>query len=493
MKRIFEKDENPMFNAEFYPTPHHIIAQMFKKISENAKYLLDPSAGKGDIADYVLNRPYKSIEIDCIESSPELCAVLNDKDFSVVGHDFLSYDGVCYYDALIMNPPFSNGDEHLLRAWDFLHDGEIVCLLNAETIKNPHSKARKHLVSIIEEYGSVEYLGDCFSSAERKTSVQVAMVYLKKTAEDDSFDVWEVSNAEKAVNDDITTQSELPAVIDRLGNMQHFYDMGNEHMFKAFQHIRKAAGYMEANGINPKYDCDIEKILVLATKNINSAKAEFTKKHRNKSWHSVFSKMEFHKMLDKKQRQELLRDVDRNGKIPFTKENIKGTLQNVFVQRERLFEQSVANVFDELCRYYDGNTNHSEGWKTNDNYKINRKVIFPFGCEFNPKWGRYFSTRYGHQMDIYNDLDRILCVMTGAEFEKCRTIGKALSHHFEHLGRDIHAPFDNETESQFFKIKFYMKGTVHLTFKDKATWHLFNKTAAKGRAWLGEDTQRAAA
>jgi hypothetical protein len=38
-----------------------------------------------------------------------------------------------------------------------------------------------------------------------------------------------------------------------------------------------------------------------------------------------------------------------------------------------------------------------------------------------------------------------------------------------------------------------MKGTVHLTFKDNADWELFNKTAAKGRAWLGQDTQSEAA
>jgi hypothetical protein len=49
------------------------------------------------------------------------------------------------------------------------------------------------------------------------------------------------------------------------------------------------------------------------------------------------------------------------------------------------------------------------------------------------------------------------------------------------LGRYIHSPFDNLTESRFFDIKFYMKGTVHLTFKNNEDWVLFNKTAAKGR------------
>ena len=57
------------------------------------------------------------------------------------------------------------------------------------------------------------------------------------------------------------------------------------------------------------------------------------------------------------------------------------------------------------------------------------------------------------------------------------------------LDRDIHSSFNNLTESRFFDIKFFMKGTVHLTFKNDEDWALFNKTAAKGREWLGTDTQ----
>ena len=55
--------------------------------------------------------------------------------------------------------------------------------------------------------------------------------------------------------------------------------------------------------------------------------------------------------------------------------------------------------------------------------------------------------------------------------------------------RNIRSPFDNLTESRFFDIKFFMKGTVHFTFKNDGDWALFNKTAAKGREWLGTDTQ----
>ena len=476
-----------LFDAEFFPTPHHVAYKMLDKISTGARYFLEPSAGKGDLAQAIKNRFHRA-KVDCIEQSPELVAILTDKQFPVVGFDWLDYAGVSYYDACIMNPPFSNGDDHLLRAWDFMHEGEIVCLLNAETIRNPHTAARKRLAAIIEQNGNVEFLGDCFSRAERKTGVDVAMVYLKKAAEDDTLDLWSSEKQEREVSDEIEGGNML-AIADQLGNMEHYYNEANQHMLKAFEHLRKAAVYMNHNGAG----LDLKDVLPLALQNRNHARAEFLQLHRQAAWKAVFEKMDFRKWLDKKQTDQFVRDIERNGNIPFTKENIKGTLQNVFQQRSRLFEQSVANVFDELTRYFKGNAAHTEGWKTNDSYKVNEKLVFPYGCEFDAKYLKSFSLRWGPNLDIYNDLDRVLCVLDGTNFETCTTIGEALDTRFRALGHGVGSGFWNEVESDHFKIRFFKKGTVHLTFKDRRLWQEFNLTAAKGRAWLGRDTQTTAA
>lgn len=102
-----------------------------------------------------------------------------------------------------------------------------------------------------------------------------------------------------------------------------------------------------------------------------------------------------------------------------------------------------------------------------------------------------FRMVYGRQIDIYNDLDRILCMLDGKDFTECHTIYKAMDNKFRILGHDVKAPFDNTTESRYFDIKFFKKGTVHLTFKDKHLWEAFNKAAAKGKMWIGQQTQAA--
>jgi hypothetical protein len=118
---------------------------------------------------------------------------------------------------------------------------------------------------------------------------------------------------------------------------------------------------------------------------------------------------------------------------------------------------------------------------------VNKKIIFPYGCSFEKKWG--FRSLYGYGMiDIYNDLDRVVCMLDGQDFAKCYTIGQALEHAFEHhkYGRQSTL---NYAESRYFTIRFYKKGTVHCVFKSDALWQEFNVTASRGKRWLGSNTQ----
>jgi hypothetical protein len=513
-------------NPDFYPTPRSVARRMLGKITnKEAKYYLEPSAGKGDIADVIRNpttweelceerpefkkedddrgyyygRNHESrVNVDVVENYPALIQVLRGKEYDVVGFDWLNYEGVSYYDAIVMNPPFSEGDKHLLKAWEFLHAGEIVCLLNEETIKNPYSEDRKRLAQIVEQFGSVEYLGNCFSTAEHKTDVRVALVYLKKDAPDDSADLWGTgSSQEKHYEGDFDGDPQMLAIRDNLANMEHWFNMANEHWIKGIEHIRKAKLYMNQNKISDSrassHEDDFEKILGMALSNVHTSRAEFLRKHRRQAWTSVFHQMEFDRWLDSKQQEQFLRDVQRDSTIPFTADNIKDTLENVFMSRKKLFDESVASVFDELCSHAVENGTgpvmpeklrgrQSEGWKTNDSYKVNQKLIFPYGVElnFNGRTLRQYGYGSGSAAVVCRDLDRILCVLDGQPFDKCHTVGAAIDS----------AEPGELVESQYFEIRGYKKGTLHLKFKRLDLWETFNKTAAAGKKWIGEDTQK---
>lgn len=501
-----------VFDPDFYPTPGHVAYKMLAKVSKGAVYFLEPSAGTGELATtirgpketgYNREEVYRSgRRVDCIEANPERCSVLSGKDLNVVGYDCLNFEGVCYYDAILMNPPFSNGDDHLLWAWDYLHDGEIVCLLNSETLNNPYTAARKRLAAIIAEHGDVESLGACFSNAARKTDVEVVMVYLRKKSADDTIEMWSHVNDEKPV-DEVVDDPAMLALKDDLGNMQHYHDKATEHMLKAFQHLRLAQAYMACNKIHPKGNDPYEKIAAMGYGNMNAARAEWARQHKSDCWNMVFQKTEFTQWLDSKQVEEFKRDIARSAAVPFTKENIKGTLRNVFQQRTKLFHKSVANVFDALTKDFAGNTSApgvGKGHKTNDCYKVNEKLIFPYGCSWS--YGS-FNTR---SEVVCRDLDRICAVLDGKNFatfdtykksqfgyrdgfeDGCPlTIQAALNEKFRQRGD--HAAPNNRAESTYFHIRYFKIGTVHLIWKDKKLLEKFNIAASKGKGWIGTSTQ----
>ena len=495
-----------MFFEELFPTSNHIATTMLKKISPYAVHFLEPNAGKGDLALAILNAGRESDRwshqnnsrfcVDVIESNPDLVAILHQHpELTIVGYDWLTYSGISYYDAILLNPPFSQGTKHLLKAWDFLHAGEIVCLLNQDTIDNPYTEERRRLTALIADHGSVEALGPCFQDSERPTDVHVAMVYLNKMTDEDRIPLWHTSGQERIIDDHIGSPESLPALKDRLGNLEHFYTHALEEMFKAFSHVRKASLFMEALGTTIRDDRDargkskLSTILELAQTNTTAARAEFAKSLRRSAWLHVFEQTEFRKWLDSTQTEELLRDLERHSTIPFNKVNIKGTLTNVFLQRTQLFEKSVWNVFLNLTSHYKGNTtgdigsgDGQRGWKTNDSYKVNTRLVFPYGCHFSYErfdiWSRHTSEI------LYNDLDRILAVLDGQRYEEIITIGRALTHAF-----DTNRQHPGTCDSTYFHIRYFKKGTVHLTWKRRDLLAAFNTSAAKGRHWIGAQTQ----
>jgi hypothetical protein len=140
--------------------------------------VLEPSAGKGDILDRLkkehdkakyLSCSNKELDIDCVELDGNLQNLLKGKEYRVVHDDFLTYRTIKKYDLIIMNPPFAEGERHLLKALDMQSTGgKIVCILNAETIKNPYSVLRKDLVAKLGRLdAAVEYMENAFSDAFR--------------------------------------------------------------------------------------------------------------------------------------------------------------------------------------------------------------------------------------------------------------------------------------------------------------------------------------
>ena len=174
-------------DLQFYPTHLDLAKRAWEKFKDrDFVRVLEPSAGEGHLIDAAPRDRWDSrrINIDAIELEAARHPVLKEKA-SVVGFDFLKFEAGAIYSHIIMNPPFAEGAKHVLKAWDILFDGEIVAIVNAETIRNPFSKERQMLARLIEQHGEVEFIPDAFKGegVEREAEVEVALVYLRKQAD----------------------------------------------------------------------------------------------------------------------------------------------------------------------------------------------------------------------------------------------------------------------------------------------------------------------
>ena len=192
MNQIATLPEEERSSSGFYPTPIDLANRMMNGVKwDYVSSILEPSAGKGDLA-VVINQRYRahrsgwrsdliSADIDCIEVDPNLRAILKDKGFRVVHDDFLTYTTCKKYSLIVMNPPFESGVKHILRAMQLLQDGgQLIALCNAETLQNPYTNERNLLLQkLTENNAEIEYIQDAFANAERKTNVVTALIRFK--------------------------------------------------------------------------------------------------------------------------------------------------------------------------------------------------------------------------------------------------------------------------------------------------------------------------
>ena len=479
-----------MFGIQFYPTPPNVAKKMVEPYADLIKsgaYVLDPSAGSGNLLDVATYSLYghatrKFDHCFAVEIDPDLQAVLRQKKIKVIGDDWLKYASHYHFDIILMNPPFANGDEHLLKAWEVLRGGHIACLVNAETIRNPFTARRELLADIIEKHGSVEFLGDCFAGAERSTNVDVALVRLHKPAPN-RFGFEGVKTSVGGDNDFTAAMDSMPARRDLIGSLVTSYDAVSEAL-EAYIRADLRLRSLTADFWRDFYKSQTEKDHLESMHQQGNAAGYFNSYMdtlKRAAWHQVFQRTNMQALMTDRVRKDWEVFQAQQGAAEFTHDNIMAFFDMLIVNRNQILHQCVVDVFDRMCSFDKKNKVHTEGWKTNSAYKVNRRVILPyFISNHSGSWGTTLSvnSRYWDMMD---DIDRAMCLVSGKSFGNVTTFRSAL--HAAIRG-DNGSP--GEGESEFFTFRYFLKGTVHLTFKDEQVWKAFNRRAGEGKGWIGD-------
>lgn len=182
----------PKNPTAFFPTPEPVIAELLRDgIPAHAWHILEPSAGKGNIAEamrtYCLEHNVDAL-LDCCEIVPRFRDVLRENGFNVLDEpDFLLYHPDYLYGFIAMNPPFAvEGDAlayvtHIEHAWSLLAPGGELRAVAPAGFAFRDDKRIVQLRNLVEECGSWEKL-EGKSFAESGTGVATVILSIQKAS-----------------------------------------------------------------------------------------------------------------------------------------------------------------------------------------------------------------------------------------------------------------------------------------------------------------------
>ena len=489
-------------NRDYYPTPGKLIDKMLSGIDfDKIETILEPSAGNGNIVDalrqkeeihnkYHRYEEYK-IDIDCIEVDPNLQHILKGKEYRVVHNDFLTYDTMKEYSLIIMNPPFSNGCKHLLKALEMQSrtGGAVICLLNAETIRNAYTNERLDLQRKLTEYNAeIEFIQDAFlEDAERKTNVEIALikVYISKVQKE-SF-IWEgLKKAQKEREYDAVESTQLidSDLFKAIVNQYQLEVEAGTKLIKEYFAMQpfilsEFAKNKETGETIQKGNC----ILSLKVGNKELSVNQYIREVRGKYWKALFQNPKFIGQLTNNLQSEFYNKINELCDYDFSLYNIYQLKIDIQKKVASGIEDTILKLFDEFSNkyhYYDEmskNIHYYNGWKTNKAWIINKKVIIPLNGyrDLQFSWGGFKPTYYETVRKL-QDIEKCFNYLDGGLTEAV-DLEKSLKFAEEY----------GETKNiqlKYFTITFYKKGTCHIVFNNEELLKKFNIFGSQRKGWL---------
>lgn len=400
----------------------------------------------------------------------------------IVHDDFLSYTNYKKYNLIIMNPPFSNGDKHLLKAIKMMQNGgQIVCLLNAETIRNPFCSTRSWLKSQLNKYDAeIEYIEDAFIDAERRTGVEVALIYINIPFKTHKKSIYERMAKAREYEEPTAEEAVELEVTDFIQMIVNRYKVEVESGIELIRTYERMKPYLNSE-FNPEKESVYNHSLIQLCDGNNREMTinKYVRKVRFKYWKALLSNAKFVGRLTSKLQREYSERISEYADYDFSEFNIYTLLTEMNAQIKSGIESEIETMYDKLTEehsYYpecSKNRHLYDGWKTNKAWKLDKKSILPCYGVFNSWDGK---PRAYEAVSTLADIERVLNFFDGN-----MTADVSLA---DTLERSFNSGVTKNIQCKFFAVTFYKKGTVHITYTCPELIDRYNIYCAQNRKWL---------
>ena len=198
------------------------------------------------------------------------------------------------------------------------------------------------------------------------------------------------------------------------------------------------------------------------------------KEIKRRAWSAIVERMEVKKLMSIKRREELDRQLSGDSRsyepvaeLPdLTEANILGMFQDTMAKASDYANEAVYEVFDWLRPH----AGHTAELKTNEKWRIGKKVIIGYAVEMAYSRGKY-KVKYDRAKNLIA-LDNVMHMLDGKGTLKGYSgpLCSAIEESPEGIG-----------ETDYFKFKCYQNHNLHIEFKCPDLVAKINRTAGGDR------------
>ena len=402
-----------------------------------------------------------------------------DECVHVIHDNFFTFEPFQMYDLIVMNPPFSNGDKHLLKALSLQRNrtcqrgGQIICLLNAETIRNPFTASRKELVRLLEEYNAnIEYVENAFSHSERETDVEIAIINVTvppmAETEPSIYDRLKEAEQYEEPAFEECTELEVTDFIQAIVNRYRMECKAGVELINTYQRMLPHLS-STFDGSSPIIELKDREGHYMGVNN-------YLKAVRRKYWQELLSNPKFVGKLTSTLQNAYRQKLNTFIHYDFSEFNIYELIKEMNAQIKSGIEDEIDKMYERLTIQHADNEENVylySGWKTNKAWKIDKKSILPCYGVFD-YW--YDTPRTYEAYSTLSDIERILNFFDGNMTADVDLEGQLKGYFAQNITKKIRC--------KFFEVTFYKKGTVHIVYTCPELIDRFNIYVGKRMKWL---------
>ena len=475
-------------NEQFYATPKELADKLVKLPKYHTDgMILEPSAGEGALVEALVHK-VRGIDypnIHCIEINPDRQAILKENHCIVVHDDFNTFAPLTPYSVIVMNPPFHEGARHLRKAIDICaNGGEIACILNAETIRNPYTNERKALLQELEaqEEWRYEFIENAFIDADRHTKVEVALVYVRKKKKPvicstfEHFKRWVFDERQMAGYD-----FDIDNSVVRYGEICQLLDRYQAEVRTAMRLYDEISAYNKVSLQDTNDYCRFDHVFNIKINRVRDYgvgdRANIVRTINYNYWKRLLFSKDLADLLTSDVQSAYMNNLYEMADFEFTERNIlqlkQDLCRNLLVNIDAAIMKTFKKFTSEYAyNDYSSNIWYYNGWKTNKACRVNKKVIIPMWA-FSSWDGSFESYKVAGEL---SDIEKCMSYLDCG-----RTQGYDM-HQKLHIAQEHKQ--NRNIDTKFFTVTLYKKGTCHLVFKDEALLKKFNLYVGRKNRWL---------